>query len=301
MIESLSIENFRCFLNFEKSGFEAVNLIGGKNNSGKTCLLEAIACLSNKFQYHNVAAIRGEDSNFIVNKRAITNQLQIKSVDSHNNHSHLQLSLNEAKTITGQSGGNIYDITFITQKTELPTINILQSFDEFDTRLVKDQIIEILEVLDSRIEDMRTFKSKEGLYIKCKDEEYKPLTSFGDATRNVIRYFTPIFEKELTVSKGQNFSILLIDEIENGLHYSVHDDFWEKVFILSKRLNVQVFATTHSLEMIKAFNDASIKNGNGAYFEMGIDADTGEIFSEKHDAEQLNAELLSPNSTVRGE
>ena len=53
--------------------------------------------------------------------------------------------------------------------------------------------------------------------------------------------------------------------------------------------------------MIKAFNSATIKHGKGAYFEMGIDADTGEIFSEKHNAEQLYAELLNPHSTVRGE
>ena len=38
--------------------FERLNLIGGKNNSGKTCLLEAIACLSNKFDAGQIAQLK---------------------------------------------------------------------------------------------------------------------------------------------------------------------------------------------------------------------------------------------------
>ena len=42
MIQSISIENFRCFDKTEIKGFQRMNLITGKNNSGKTCLLEAL-------------------------------------------------------------------------------------------------------------------------------------------------------------------------------------------------------------------------------------------------------------------
>ncbi|WP_041933389.1 AAA family ATPase [Gloeothece verrucosa] len=42
MLEEIDIENFRCFEDTKISGFERVNLIGGKNNSGKTALLEAL-------------------------------------------------------------------------------------------------------------------------------------------------------------------------------------------------------------------------------------------------------------------
>ncbi|MGK7956210.1 MAG: AAA family ATPase, partial [Crocosphaera sp.] len=41
-IKDIEIENFRCFEHTKIEGFERVNLIGGKNNSGKTALLEAI-------------------------------------------------------------------------------------------------------------------------------------------------------------------------------------------------------------------------------------------------------------------
>jgi AAA15 family ATPase/GTPase len=42
MIESISIENFRCFDKLKIKGFKSINLIGGQNNSGKTALLEAL-------------------------------------------------------------------------------------------------------------------------------------------------------------------------------------------------------------------------------------------------------------------
>jgi len=45
MFRSLSIRNFRCFKNFKIEGLERVNLIGGANDVGKTCLLEAVYLL----------------------------------------------------------------------------------------------------------------------------------------------------------------------------------------------------------------------------------------------------------------
>ena len=42
MLEYIEIENFRCFESTKISGFKRVNLIGGKNNAGKTAFLEAL-------------------------------------------------------------------------------------------------------------------------------------------------------------------------------------------------------------------------------------------------------------------
>jgi len=46
---------------------------------------------------------------------------------------------------------------------------------------------------------------------------------------------------------------LLIDEFENGLHYSVQEKLWNIIFNLSKKLGIQVFATTHSEDCIIGF------------------------------------------------
>jgi predicted ATPase len=54
--------------------------------------------------------------------------------------------------------------------------------------------------------------------------------------------------------------ILLVDEIESGLHYSVQTDIWRIIFEISRKLNVQVFATTHSWDCIEAFQRAAVED-----------------------------------------
>jgi predicted ATPase len=49
----------------------------------------------------------------------------------------------------------------------------------------------------------------------------------------------------------------IIDEIESGLHYSVQPDVWHLVFEVARRLDIQVFATTHSWDCITAFQEAA--------------------------------------------
>lgn len=44
-----------------------------------------------------------------------------------------------------------------------------------------------------------------------------------------------------------------MDEVENGVHWSVMPDLWRLVFRLALELNVQVFATTHSRDCIGGF------------------------------------------------
>jgi hypothetical protein len=50
--------------------------------------------------------------------------------------------------------------------------------------------------------------------------------------------------------------VLLVDEIENGLHHSIQTQVWRAIFDLAQRLNVQVFATTHSWDCVTAFQKA---------------------------------------------
>lgn len=76
-----------------------------------------------------------------------------------------------------------------------------------------------------------------------------PLRSFGDG---VNRLFGLILS--LTCAKS---GVLLVDEIENGLHHSVLVDVWRTIFRLARQLDVQVFATSHSWDCIEAFQKAA--------------------------------------------
>jgi len=46
-IKKIQIYKYKCFENFEADGFKRVNLIGGKNNIGKTAFLEACYLYNN--------------------------------------------------------------------------------------------------------------------------------------------------------------------------------------------------------------------------------------------------------------
>ncbi len=58
----------------------------------------------------------------------------------------------------------------------------------------------------------------------------------------------------LSISLNKN-GIVLIDEIENGLHHSIMEKTWDIIISHAKKNNCQVIATTHSYECIKAAND----------------------------------------------
>ena len=46
MLDELNISNFRLFKQFQLKGLRRVNLFAGKNNSGKTALLEALRIIA---------------------------------------------------------------------------------------------------------------------------------------------------------------------------------------------------------------------------------------------------------------
>jgi ABC-type branched-subunit amino acid transport system ATPase component len=84
--------------------------------------------------------------------------------------------------------------------------------------------------------------------IECFDSAI-PLRELGDGVNR-------LFGIALALVHAKD-GLLLIDEIENGIHYSVQADLWRLVFQTATRLNVQVFATTHSYDCIKAFEEAA--------------------------------------------
>lgn len=72
-----------------------------------------------------------------------------------------------------------------------------------------------------------------------------PLTSMGEGAQRILSL-------ALALLSAQN-GLLLIDEIENGVHYSAQPQLWRFVFDVARKSNVQVFATTHSWDCVEAF------------------------------------------------
>lgn len=92
--------------------------------------------------------------------------------------------------------------------------------------------------------------SKNGVMVKLKGHSRPvPLRSFGDGA---VRLFGVALE--LTYCRS---GLLLLDEAENGLHHTVHTDFWRMVLQAAHEGEVQVLATTHSWDCIVGFARAA--------------------------------------------
>ena len=50
-------------------------------------------------------------------------------------------------------------------------------------------------------------------------------------------------------------NILLIDEIDNGLHFSVYKKLWQSLFALACATDKQIFVSTHSKETLFYLNE----------------------------------------------
>ncbi len=72
--------------------------------------------------------------------------------------------------------------------------------------------------------------------------------------------------------------ILLMDEVENGIHYSVQANMWRMVFGAAEAANVQVIAATHSWDCVVGFAAAAEESPADGWlyrierFEGGVEA-----------------------------
>jgi hypothetical protein len=81
--------------------------------------------------------------------------------------------------------------------------------------------------------------SRGGVVVKIKGQEKRlPIGTMGDGIWRLLALALSLIRAE--------GGVLLVDEIDTGLHYSVMEDMWRLVYRTARRLNVQVFATTHS-------------------------------------------------------
>ena len=78
--------------------------------------------------------------------------------------------------------------------------------------------------------------------------ELVPLSVMGAGMTHLVRIL-------LAAASAQD-GVVLIDEIENGLHHSILADVWRVIGEAARRFNVQVFATTHSFECVSAAHEA---------------------------------------------
>ena len=331
MLESLKIEGFRGFQNFEMANLGRINLLVGKNNSGKTSILEAIqflyaqnnidifletisyrgefAWLENKlagrtkvfeichlFPGHEIIPSKeiiiigsreSHQESVTISVKSIPIQLSLfsdKNDDLNNDNifddeewnklllsirwsqsqKPIELELLANGTLARDSIRRMASLSRISHKIgidnkielrfltpfSLTSSDMTALFDNIVLSPLEDLIIESLKIIEPKIERIASIGSgkystannlgvRGGFLIKIKNHDQPiPIGSLGDG-------FWRMLGLVLAMVNLEN-GILLVDEIDSGLHFTVMTDMWKVVWETAKKLNIQVFATTHS-------------------------------------------------------
>lgn len=150
-----------------------------------------------------------------------------------------------------------------------------------DKEIYVIEALKIIEPNTERIAFIEGFLGERSAVIKLSNNNtVVPLKSMGDGTNRILTII-------LALVNADN-GYLLIDEFENGLHYSVQEKLWEIVFSLSQKLNIQVFVTTHSEDCITGFENVLNNIENSLEGKLiRLDNDNGVIKQVEFNAKEL--------------
>lgn len=121
-----------------------------------------------------------------------------------------------------------------------------QWLSSMDVENQLDFVIDMVKEIEPRIKGLSVVPSSpvNEIYADLGLKRKIPLKLAGDGISHLLSFILAI----ANTPKG----IVLVDEIENGLHYSVQPKIWGFLMRLVKKFECQVIATTHSYGMLQA-------------------------------------------------
>jgi hypothetical protein len=327
MIESVTIKGYRAFPSFSMENLGRVNLLVGKNNTGKTSILEAVYLLAAQGEPNalwRILARRGEQ---IPSDPTVTRSQQPELDIRHLFHGHdLLVDSCASITTTNQSPARALSFTVVEAKRKgfealwaqmpveaesigvprlsldiagkpspvapmiplsvrggirpemVPILNNMAinakktdvvipqfitsesvAWNElvalwpllFSLEPGEKHVISALKILEPRIEGINLSGQlqygivgmRAGFKVRLEgDKNTVPIGSLGEGTWRMLALAMMLWR-----AKG---NILLVDEIDSGLHHTVMADMWKMIIATARELDVQVFATTHSYDCV---------------------------------------------------
>lgn len=346
MLKNVSIQNYRLFDDFSIDNMARVNLVVGKNNVGKSSLLEALYLLVSQDSPDALLKLletRGEFSfvgdayrsrsydiahlffghelesgaSIVIQSKNLES-LGIKITFLKNGE---QLALSSSVEAPRRRGLTLLRLEYLTTERKIdvdligsfldsqqlemfvnpdPTqINFIttkgfdydflaKSWDTITLTPKEDDVINMLKILEPDIERI-SFQSRKtsssGILIRHKDQNAPlPLGSMGDGIHRILAI-------AIALANSEN-GYLFIDEIDTGLHYRTITNMWNLVFKTAEKLNIQVFATTHSLDCIDAFGEAiNIQKNRDIGKLFRLERRGGKIETVEYNAEDLTVAI----------
>lgn len=324
MIGRIELENYRGFRQYKLSSLARVNLLVGKNNSGKTSILEAVHLLASggdprilsqiarqrgeilydiedretrrtswaDVSHFFFAHTLGQNAYFSVNSDDALGKISVSVgpipelttgegqgllFDELNPRTLLGLRIEGDKTPsmrgvpifpvtedgafsfdqairTGRLGRLRVDersVLFISQDS-LQRNSMSEMWDRVVTDGREQDVVKAMQILEPTLssivflsgERSYRYETRGGILVGFEGSKKRfPLGSHGEGMRRLLA---------LSLSLANTHGgILLIDEIDTGLHYSIMGDMWLLVVEAAKRYGIQVFVTTHSFDCVR--------------------------------------------------
>lgn len=272
MLQSIHLQGFKGFKDTEVGPLKKVNLILGGQNVGKTSLLEAVYATV-MMSPHDAGGLfrqnEGMDSNRF-DKAYLDARLFLGVLSTEGQG--LVLAARNRDTafmpmpITGGIGYGEKS-PLLKDSIKAWHVGVFQSiwsctaipyFLPSQTRLVeifgkvilgrkKKELLSLLRAVDPRLESLdaiapdgehRVYAELDGL------PQAIPLTLLGHGFSRLVYLFS-----ELLVSESR---LALIDEVENGIHYSALPTLFKGIKTVAQEGQVQSLITTHSWDAIRA-------------------------------------------------
>ena len=151
---------------------------------------------------------------------------------------------------------------------------------------LQDDVISALKIIAPSVISINLIGSQNGgsdrtVIVKVTEFNFPiPLRSMGEGMNRMLGIALAL----VNAKDG----MLLIDEVDTGLHYSVLPDLWKLIFEVAHRLNVQVFATSHSWDCIQAFQQAAAANKDEEGILVRLEIQDGEVVPVIFDKRKLN-------------
>ncbi|WP_298273235.1 ATP-binding protein [Geobacter sp.] len=312
MITKLKIEGFKGFEELEVSRLSRISLLGGRNNVGKTSILEALFMFHDRlnpqmilrqFALRGVGAISFDPEsmwapvfyNYDLNKKisivAAVNSDEEKMTIKFNPHYVLPsipatamrpgVKPTQIRTDQKPEPSFALDLVYDSKKMKNQTAHLLmgvggigihidkasmesrpaaflgarvatnpsedaQKFGQLDILGKQDKIVDFLRIIEPNLKSLSSVAMGDSSLIHGDIGLSRkiPVSYMGDGVSRLLSIILAI----ATANKG----IVIVDEFENGIHYSAMSKIWEAVSIAAREYDCQVIGTTHSYECLEA-------------------------------------------------
>lgn len=153
----------------------------------------------------------------------------------------------------------------------------------------KEIVLHVIQIFDKDIEDILYLKNEQTSRpiecIKHKRLGIMPLSTYGDGIKKVL-----LLANSIARATG---GILLVDEIETAIHSRHYDDIFKFVIKACQQFDIQLFATTHSIEAVDGFLATQYDEENDVYDDRKRDLIRVITFRKNVEKDKTDARVLS--------